>query len=568
VNIHLSTELEQRLQQALHGIERDRIVERIWQHDHTVWHPEPAEISDRLGWLHCPENMAAALPDIMDFVHDLQAAGFTHVLLLGMGGSSLAPEVFRLTFGVKDGYLDLAVLDSTHPEVVLAFAEKLDPAKTLFLVSTKSGGTVETLSFLKYFYNRTADALGTANAGDHFAAITDPGSGLETLAQNLGFRKIFLNDANIGGRFSALSFFGLVPAGLLGIDLQRLLNRAQNIAHESTNPDRETNQSATLGCVMAELARAGKDKLTLVASEQIQSFGAWAEQLIAESTGKAGTGILPVDLEPLDTPASYGNDRFFVALTLQGDNAHAAKLTALREAGFPVVEIALTDLYDLGTELFRWQFATAIAGHRMGIQPFDQPDVESAKVQARKMVSAYHESGALPALSPTDEENGIEIFADSDATSVEEALQQLLKTPHAEDVPRPYVAIQAFIQPTAATDRALQALRQRIRETHKVAVTVGYGPRFLHSTGQLHKGDAGNGLFIQLTATPQHDAAIPDEPAAPASKMTFGVLIAAQAMGDRQALINRGRHVVRFHFTGDVVDGIDYLTKMIDADKN
>ena len=430
-----------------------------------------------------------------------------------MGGSSLAPEVFRFTFDVKDGYLDLAVLDSTDPGAVLAFAEKLDPAKTLFIVSTKSGGAVETLSLFKYFYNWVSDSLEADQAGEHFMAITDPGSSLEQTAKKLNFRKTFLNDPNIGGRFSVLSYFGLVPAALIGMDLKLLLERASKMAANCS--DSENNSGAWFGAIMGQLAQTGRDKLTLIVSPQIAHFGLWAEQLVAESTGKEGKGIVPVDGEEGGSPADYAQDRFFVYMKLVGDSTYDSRVRDLKDAGYPVVQLHLQDLYDLGAELFRWEFATAVASYLLKINPFDQPNVESAKVLTKQMVSEYSEKGKLPELKPTLTTDGIDIYTDTHISDLEEALSiffAFASTGSGENTPRSYVAIQAYVQPTAVTEQALKSIQSKIRDVFRLATTVGFGPRFLHSTGQLHKGDAGNGLFIQLTADSAKDANIPDNP--------------------------------------------------------
>ncbi len=498
---------------------------------------------------------------ITEFVEEVRAAGYTHALLLGMGGSSLAPEVFRLTFGVADGYLDLAVLDSTDPGAVLARAEGLNLNKTLFIVSTKSGGTVETSSFFKYFYNRVADELGSAAAGEHFAVITDPGSTLETLAKSLGFRAIFLNDPNIGGRYSALSYFGLLPAGLIGVNLSVLLDRAVAMM-ERCSADRPTieNPGAILGTVMGELAKAGRNKITLITSPDLASFGDWLEQLIAESTGKEGKGILPVVGEPIGSPDTYGPDRLFVCLSLEGDHTHEAAVNALEAARQPMLRVSLADYYDLGGQYFLWELATAVAGYHLAINPFDQPNVESAKVQARRMVALYHTTGKLPELTPALESGGIAVYGDVEAVSAGEALCAFI----GQGEPGAYISIQAYIQPTDETDAALSALRTRLRESTQFAVTTGYGPRFLHSTGQLHKGDSGNGLFIQITADAPHDVAIPDEAGEAASAMSFDVLKLAQALGDRQALLDASRRVIRFHLGSDVGGGLAVLAHALE----
>jgi glucose-6-phosphate isomerase len=534
---------------ALAELREERVVERLWAGDHTVWKPEPAEISNRLGWLHSPGVMMEALPEIEAFVDAVRAAGYTHALLLGMGGSSLAPEVFRYVFGVKEGYLDLSVLDSTDPGAVLDYAERLDPERTIFIVSTKSGGTVETFSFFKYFYNRVAEVVGREGAGDRFVAITDPGSGLEQTAKRYDFRATFLNDPNIGGRYSALSYFGLVPAALIGVDVAALLSRAGDVS-----PAGETNPGAWLGAVMGEAATAGRDKLTLLTSSSLAPFGTWVEQLVAESTGKDGTGILPVVEEPAGPSSVYGDDRLFVSVKLRDEDVDFS-LEELARAGHPVVEIRLNDAYDLASEMFRWEMATAIAGRRLGINPFDQPNVESAKVLAREMVETYREEGTLPAQEPTLRAEGISVYGPAGAGTLAGALDGFL----AQAKPGDYVALQAYVRPSEETTDALQRLRLKLRDGTKLATTLGYGPRFLHSTGQLHKGDAGNGLFIQFTADHQQDAAIPDEAGAAAAALTFGVLEEAQALGDRRALLDGGRRVIRFHLREDVVAGLERL---------
>ncbi len=530
---------------ALAEMAENRVLNRIWAHDHTVWKPEPTEITNRLGWLHMAEVMSEDLYRLKELAEAVRADGYTHALLLGMGGSSLAPEVFRKTFGVKEGYLDLAVLDSTDPGAVLANAERLDLARTLFIVATKSGTTVETLSFFKFFYNRVADTVGADRAGEHFVAITDPGTPLADLADRYHFRATFLNDPNIGGRYSALSYFGLVPAALVGVDVGRLLDRALAVASgcESCVAAGD-NPGAWLGVILGELAKARRDKATFAISPAIASFGDWVEQLIAESTGKEGTGILPVVGELLGPPEVYGDDRLFVYLRLNGDDTHDAAIQVLEDAGHPVVRLNLHDPYDLGGQFFLWEMATVVASHRLGINPFDQPNVEAAKVLARQMVTEYTEKGALP--------------SGESAPLTAEVLKEFL----AQAQPNDYIALQAYLQPTDETDAALLRLRTRLRGRLRLATTVGYGPRFLHSTGQLYKGDAGRGLFIQFTADDRHDAPIPDEAGSPASSITFGVLKTAQALGDYQALLDAGRRVIRFHLGVDIVGG---LTQMSEA---
>jgi transaldolase/glucose-6-phosphate isomerase len=533
---------------ALATICAEDIMGRIWTHDHTVWREDSQEISNRLGWLHAPEQMATNVARIQQFVREVRADGLTRVLLLGMGGSSLAPEVFFNVFGQPAGpdndYLELAVLDSTDPQAVRALAERFPPQETLYIVATKSGGTVETLSFFKYFYNRAVAALGQEAAGRHFVAITDPGSKLVTLAEKHHFRTTFLNDPHVGGRYSALTYFGLVPAALVGVGLGRLLSNAELAAQNSkgcNDPIAGDNASAQVGVMIAELAQAGRDKLTFITSPALANFGDWVEQLIAESTGKDGKGILPVvGIGPAE-PEAYGADRFFVYLRLAGDDTHDAAYAKLMKAGHPGVTIHLPDLYALGGQMMMWEMATAVAGNRLGIQPFNQPNVESAKVRAREMVAAYHETGQLPQVSPTPLTAG--------------AYREFL----GQARPGDYIAVQAFIPPTPETSALLHDLQAQLRSQTGRAVTVGYGPRFLHSTGQLHKGDGGNGLFIQLTSDPVVDLPIPDEAGSDQSGITFGVLKMAQALGDAQALRDAGRRLIHFHLGEDVKQGLTTL---------
>jgi len=525
---------------ALLEMEDERIIERIWAHDHTVWRPDPAEIENRLGWLHSPEVMGEQIPRINALAEAVRADGYTHALLLGMGGSSLAPEVFRKTFGVNG--LDLAVLDSTDPGAVLHHADRLDLTRTLFIVSTKSGTTVETVSLFTFFYNRVAEAVGADRAGAHFIAITDPGSKLVATAKQYNFRAVFLNDPNIGGRYSALSYFGLVPAALIGVDLETLLGRAMVGAHNCAIHG--SNLGAQLGAIMGALAVAGRDKVTLITSPAISSFGDWVEQLIAESTGKEGRGILPVVGEPVGTPDVYGADRLFVHLRLKGDETYDAGVQALEDAGHPIVRVHLNDLYDLGGQFFMWEMATAIAGARLGIHPFNQPNVEAAKVVAQEMVATYEKTGELPE-------------GDVTASTLGEALSAFLKKAQ----PGAYMALQAYVQPTAKTEAALEALRVRLRDQTRLAVTIGYGPRFLNSTGQLHKGDAGKGLFIQFTVDDPKDALVPKCAGSLDSSFTFGTLKAAQALGDQKALLCVGRTVIRFHLGDDTVGDLRTLVE-------
>ncbi len=534
-------------ERTLWGLEDNKILTRIWDHDHTVWKPESTEISNRLGWLHSPHVMLDDIVLLENLERDLHEDGYTRAVLLGMGGSSLAAEVFKKTFGSRSGYLDLVVLDSTHPDMIRSIEVELDLAKTVFIVATKSGSTVETLSFFKYFYNQVLETVGLDQVGDHFIAITDPGSKLAELARQYSFRSVFLNDPNIGGRYSALSYFGLVPAVLIGVDVEVLLGRSLTGLCSCESCDcamDENNYAVQLGAIIGSLALAGRDKLTLITSEEISSFGNWVEQLIAESTGKEGMGILPVVGEEIAAPDRYSDDRVFVYLRLGDDHTHDDKVNALVEAGHPVVWIQLGDAYDLGGQFFLWELATAVAGHILEINPFDQPNVESAKILAQDMVVNFQDNGILP--------------AGEYATTSKEILDRFIKQ---EIQPGSYLALQSYLQPTADIETRLQTLRKVLRDKYQIATTLGFGPRFLHSTGQLHKGDSGKGIFIQLLSSAEKDISIPDQPGNPLSSISFEVLIKAQALGDAQALRDANRSLICFDLGLNILDGLDQLIK-------
>jgi glucose-6-phosphate isomerase len=548
------------VEKTLNKISRDRIISRIWQKDYTVWRKDPSEISNRLGWLDCVDVKKKSFDKINSFVNDIRNEGFKDALLMGMGGSSLAPEVFRLTFGVQKGYLDLHVLDSTHPETVLEYEKKLDSSSTLFIVSTKSGGTVETMSFMKYFFTSVSKKLGKEKAARHFIAITDPGSGLEEIAKNLNFRKIFLNDPNIGGRFSALSLFGIVPAALIGIDVNRLFDKASEMVNECKTKEISDNNAAKLGAAIGTLAKESADKLTLLISPQLKYLGGWLEQLIAESTGKDGKGILPVDLEPTVPVNDYGTDRVFVYLKLTGDTFFDEKVNENKTTGFPVIELEIKNIYELGAEFFRWEFATSIAGYVLNLQSFDQPNVESAKVAARKMMKEYSENGKLPEFKPALESEGIKLFGDVEANNLKEGLTSFLSNCEKS---KSYVTIQAYLKPDEKTWQKLQLLRSKILQKYHVATTLGYGPRFLHSTGQLHKGDGGNGIFIQIVSDYSVDSGIPDNAGEDKSSISFGTLIKAQSLGDRQALIDNNRKVLTIGLGEKINKNLDKLIESL-----
>ena len=556
-----ASSLAEELQACERRLRSERIGERLRTRDHTIWDPDPTEVADRLGWLTLPTAMRAELETIERVVADARAAGLTRALLLGMGGSSLAPEVFSRVLGTLPGYLRLRVLDSTHPDAVRAAVAEEPPERTLVLVATKSGGTVETISLFRHLYTWLERQLGRAAAQARVVAITDPGSGLEREARELGAAHVVYGDPEVGGRYSALSNFGLVPAALMGVDVARLLDVA---AAEAVQPI-EDSAGVALGALLGAAERSGRDKLMLRSSSGLAPLGAWIEQLIAESTGKDGRGILPVDGEMELEADRYPPDRVFVSHRCRAEPA--AGLDDLRDAGHPVAECVLDSLDELGAVMYRWEIATAVAGAVMGINPFDQPNVESAKVSARNMVAAYRDTGALPGLTPTATHGGLTLYGagaaeTDDAATLSGELAAFLRPPTADGT-RGYAALHAYLVPTPETDAALDRLRRRILQRCGVATTCGYGPRFLHSTGQLHKGDAGAGSFIQLTADVRRDLPIPDRAGAGESSLSFGVLIEAQALGDRQALLDAGRRVLRVGLGADPVAGLDTLSTAI-----
>ena len=528
------------VESALADLQRRQVISRVWSGDHTVWKPDPTEITNRLGWLTVTDVMCEQAPVMEAFANEVRNAGFRHVVLLGMGGGSLGPEVLRQTFGSAPGFPELIVLDSTVPAWVESIAETIDPAHTLFLVSSKSGSTTEPNIFYAYFRDLVEKTVGADGAGQHFVAITDPGTPLEKMAREQGLRRVFSNPSDIGGRYSVLSYFGLVPAALIGLDVLKLLDRADCMREGTAScvPAHE-NPGAWLGVLMGVIAQQGRDKLTLVTSPSISSFGLWAEQLIAESTGKEGLGIVPVAGEPLGSANHYGHDRLFVYLRLDGDDNDETDQTiqAIESSGQPVVHLDLRDKYDLGAEFFRWELATAVASSIFGINPFDQPDVQAAKDMTESVLGQFESSGKLPAPSTGSGEDSA-------------SLGKLL----AEAGPGDYLAIMAYVRQTPEVNQALDALRRRVTEKHGIATTMGYGPRFLHSTGQIHKGGPGSGLFLQLTTDHPQDVAIPDAP------YTFGVLADAQAVGDLQALRAAKHRAVRVGLGSNAEMGIRRIT--------
>ncbi len=526
---------------------------RLWQKDPTLWAPSPQpEIADRLGWLNLPEMRREQVDDLTAFATEIKIAGFRHVVVLGMGGSSLAPDVFRATFEPAAGYPVLVVLDSTHPAAVRAVEAQVDLARTLFIVSSKSGTTVEPLSFFRYFWARVAE--GSRTPGHHFVAITDPGTPLEHLAHDRGFRRVFQAPPDVGGRYSALTVFGLVPAALMGVDLQRLLDRARRMAKASAPSVPEAdNPTLVLGAALGELTLVGRDKVTFETTPGLAAFPAWVEQLIAESTGKKGKGIIPIVGEAPASPHVYGPDRFFVHLYLDQDDAVAldARGAALEASGHPVARIQLTETADLGQEFFRWECGVAAAGAVLGINPFDQPDVELAKDLARQAMG--RDRSSLTVAGPNLPVVSVQPGTPQDAVAT--ALRSWMNQARPGD----YVALQAYLEPSAAATAALERVRLLLRDRLALATTVGYGPRFLHSTGQLHKGGPSTGLFLQLTDDPTTDLAVPE------SDYTFGALLRAQALGDLLALQQRGRRVLRVALGTDSALGLRHVTDALQS---
>ena len=530
--------------------------ERLWQADATLWKPDDethqAIVAGALGWLSVFEGVRAEVDGLVAFVEELRDEGYRSAVLLGMGGSSLAPEVLRDVLGVRPGYLDLHVLDSTDPAAVLAVEAAVDLETTLFIVASKSGGTTETASFHAYFYERLRELDGD-HAGRHFVAVTDEDTSLQREALDQGFRAVFVNPSDIGGRYSALSFFGLVPAALMGVDLPRLLDGVRAVA-VACGPDVPAagNPGLRLGAVLGEAALAGRDKLTLVPEPPLRALGAWVEQLVAESTGKEGTGILPVDLEPLGGPGDYGGDRIFAAVGLAGvaAPAPARRLLELAGAGHPVVGNELDDVYGLGGEFLRWEIAVAAAGYVLGIDPFDQPNVQESKDNTKRLLAGYAASGEL--LEDLPEGGGRLAFPVGDA-GLEAALAGLFATAEPGD----YVSLQAYVAPGEAVWSRLQELRLALRDGLRLATTLGYGPRYLHSTGQLHKGGPNRGLFLQLVGHDPVDASIPGQP------YGFSVLKRAQARGDLGALRAHGCRVLRVCLGDDAAAGVGRLTEVV-----
>jgi transaldolase / glucose-6-phosphate isomerase len=535
-------------------------IRRLWQHDKSVW--SGTDENKWLGWLN--SAAAADVADYEDFAQKVKGQNFTDAVVLGMGGSSLGPEVLAKTFARKSGFPKLHVLDSTDPAQVRAMQASIDIARTLFIVSSKSGGTTEPNVMKDYFFAEVSKAIGAAKAGHRFVAVTDPGSSLEKVATKQGFARVFYGDPTIGGRYSVLSPFGLVPAAAAGIDLRTLLKHTLSMVR-SCGPDvpPHENPGVQLGLAMGLAGLEGRDKVTILSSKKIADFGAWAEQLIAESTGKEGKGLIPIDGEPLADPALYGTDRFFIDLRTEGesDTAHDGKLAALEKAGHPVVRIVLKSIDHIGQEFFRFEIATAVAGSVLGINPFNQPDVEDAKIKTRELTAAFEKTGKLPAEKPAMSSAEADIYTDDrNAADLRKAgadgdLGSWLKAHFARLDSGDYVALLAYIERDDVYIGALQKMRLAVRDARHVATCAEFGPRFLHSTGQAYKGGPDSGVFLQITADDAEDLAIPGQ------KASFGIVKAAQARGDFDVLTDRGRRALRVHLKG----GLGPALKMLDT---
>ena len=546
-------------------------VARLWDADSSLW--TGGDEDQWLGWLRAPEDQRGQLDALAAVAPPALDGAFDDVVVLGMGGSSLCPDVLRASFGPQDGAPCLHVLDTTDPSQIGHLEQRLRLDRTLFIVSSKSGTTLESDLLLRYFFDRVVSHAAAADAGQQFVAVTDPGSSLEQLAQERRFRSVFRGTPSIGGRYSALSPFGLVPASAMGLDVGRLLDGADEMSRFCCPkaPVRE-NPGALLGLLLAVAARHGRDKVTLVGSPSLSSLGSWVEQLLAESTGKGGQGLIPVDGEAIDDPDRYGPDRIFVYVRdgVAPDTDQDRAVMRLEQSGHPVVRLPVDDRYRLGAEFYRWEFATAVAGAALGLNPFDQPDVEASKVEARRLTAAFERDGALPAETPvaaTDAggASDLQLFADvgtvdrlggSDAGNAA-ALERLVAAHCSSLAEGDYAAILAYVEMRADHVAALQALRHALRNATDNATCLGFGPRFLHSTGQVHKGGPNTGVFFVLTADNRADLEVPGRP------FTFGTAKAAQAQGDLEVLRSRGRRVVRLHIQGDIVAGVERLTAIV-----
>lgn len=536
---------------------------RLWKKDPTLWTNSGEE--KWLGWLDIVDQQLASLSRFKALAAEVQEDAFTHILLLGMGGSSLAPEVFSLTFGQQPNAPKLLVLDSTDPVQIKSFRDQIDPAHTLFCVSSKSGTTLEPNIYMQYFYDETKKVVGE-NAGRHFIAVTDPGSKLEKVANELGFRHVYHGLPSIGGRYSALSDFGMAPHSAAGLDTEKLLKQAKLMVEACKKPAAE-NPGVFLGLILGTAAlKFNRDKVTLICSKSIHDLGAWLEQLLAESTGKIGKGLIPVDREPLVDPSFYGNDRVFAYIKyVKDDDAQLeSAVSAIEKSGQPVIRLKLDDLYDLGQAFFQWEIATAVAGSVIGIDAFNQPDVEASKIVTRDLTTKFEETGSLPAEEPILNQDGIKVFTDkANADALQknggDSLGDIARAHLDRIKPGDYFALLAYIPMLPEYEAKFQDIRRQVIDAKKVATVLGFGPRFLHSTGQAYKGGPNSGVFVQITCDEADDLQVPGQ------KYTFGVVKAAQARGDFQVLADRHRRALRIHLGSNIAKGLDQLSNLISA---
>jgi transaldolase/glucose-6-phosphate isomerase len=535
-------------------------VRRLWRRDASLW--TGTDEANWLGWLDVVQEQGAHVQELRRLA--AEAKQFSDVLLLGMGGSSLCPEVLAKTFGRFSGFPTLHVLDSTDPAQIKAFESSANLKKTLFVVSSKSGTTLEPNIFKQYFFERVKQTVGANQAGSRFIAITDPGSKLEQVARADGFRHIFAGVPSIGGRYSALSNFGMVPAALMGLDVVTFFARTKKMVDACTAETVEANPGIILGTILGAAARDGRDKVTIITSPAISDLGAWLEQLLAESTGKQGKGIIPVDREELGSPEVYGNDRVFAYVRLDSapDSKQDARVAALEKAGHPVVRISMGDIYDLGQEFFRWEIATAVAGAIIGINAFNQPDVEASKVATRTLTAEYEKTGSLPPEKPFYEDGNIKLFTDAKnaealARNADKSLTGYVRAHLNRIKSGDYFALLAYVQMNEEHERSLQVMRHAVRDKKRVATCLGFGPRFLHSTGQAYKGGPNSGVFLQVTCDDAADLPVPQQ------KYTFGIVKAAQARGDFQVLAERGRRALRVHLGKDLRSGLSQLQQAL-----
>ncbi|HXQ27381.1 MAG TPA: bifunctional transaldolase/phosoglucose isomerase [Candidatus Acidoferrales bacterium] len=562
---HLPEPLAQAVKATLEDWKAHDKVRRLWARDASLW--SNTDENKWLGWLGITEEQTANRQSFRQIAEEIRAAGFTQAVLLGMGGSSLCVEVLKLTFGRIPGCPEFLVLDSTDPAQIKTLEAKLNLAKTIFIVSSKSGSTLEPNIFQQYFFDRVKQTAGAAEAGKHFIAITDPGSKMQKVAEAAGFRHIFFGLPSIGGRYSALSNFGMIPGAIQGLDIAKFLDHTEQMVRAcASSVPANQNPGVVLGATLGTLAKLGRDKLTIFTSPGISDLGAWLEQLIAESTGKEGHGIIPVDRERIAPPNVYGNDRVFAYLRLESapDAKQDAAVAAIEQAGHPVIHIAVPDIYDLGQEFFRWEIATAVAGSVIGINAFNQPDVEASKIETRKLTEAYEKSGSLPPEASVLEQHGLQLFTDEkNAAELKQAagrdatLAGYLRAHIGRLRAGDYFAVLGYIEMNEAHESQLQAIRHAIRDTKRVATCLGFGPRFLHSTGQAYKGGPNSGVFLQVTCDDAADLPVPGQ------KYTFGVVKAAQARGDFQVLAERNRRALRVHLGLDVARGLAQLQQAI-----